>query len=985
MRSKQDYAEYLWDGTEPPADSTAMPAASRGYAQYCRPRLASLMQALSMDKAYHKAVGDYLFYSDEQGCEVQVTDFLGGFGASLFGHNHPALVAVAKNSLERNRPFNAQVSTRSSAASLCAKLDELLFARTGRHFITTLASTGTEAVEAAIKHAELAHQKRIERILEELRKTIITLKKRYHAGSLRPAPEFAAMIEAAIGGCGDPDFGKQVWTLRDYAKRAFQKPPVFLSLVRAFHGKTSGSVQLTHNEEYRVPFSRIGIDVVFVNPDDPGSLQRAVDQATITYLWPEPNEQGDIQLTLKRHVNISAFFIEPLQGEGGIHAVPRDFLALAREICTRHAIPLVFDEIQSGVGRTGTFLFSEQQNIVADYYLLSKSLGGGLSKIAAMMVPREMYEEEFGVIHSSTFAEDGHSAAIALAALNLLEHDPFILDNCRARGEQLKAGLTKLQQRYPTVIKDVRGQGLMLGVEFAPQDAVTSKPFRAFSGQMGYIIAGYLLSEHCIRVAPTLSQHATIRIEPSAYISPAECDRFLGAIDRLCEITLKQNFYALTKFIVGAATPFTKAPVEDLSQPYIPNVKSKTSGHVAFMGHFIKAHHLHHFGREFLPFTPEQCLDFLTRIHLIIDPFIAEQRVVKSLTGEEVTLSFIALPIDSQLIAMHMLANDLEPIQAMVEKAVALAIAQGCQAVGFGGFSSIVSRNCESIYTDSISLTTGNSFTVAMGLEAMHTAAQQAGIDLDTARYAGIGANGNICSIYSEIMAELVPRIILIGRPGRIERLRMVAADIYANAFAQVVTHAYPPANGPSGAEALRGVAGVISKTRAAKELLRCYRNVDQIGLWLLDRLQQELGDDAPVILTEDYDYLKEANLIVGASNTYHPVIFPHMLGEGPIIINDIALPEDTDESVRIERPDVMWICGGLVRLPLNPDFFISGIPLEPGLSYACMAETLLMGLTNLRGDFSFGKINRTQVKKIREIARIHGFALGSFKTERSY
>jgi predicted amino acid dehydrogenase len=403
------------------------------------------------------------------------------------------------------------------------------------------------------------------------------------------------------------------------------------------------------------------------------------------------------------------------------------------------------------------------------------------------------------------------------------------------------------------------------------------------------------------------------------------------------------------------------------------------------MGHFVNANHLHCFGKEFLPFTSVQCLEFLTRIHSILDPFVAQQRIVKSLTGEEVTLSFIALPIDSQLIAMRMLANDLEPVQAMVEKAVALAIDQGCQAVGFGGFSSIVTRNCENIHTDSISLTTGNSFTVAMGLEAMHTAAHQAGINLDTARYAGIGANGNICSIYSEIMAEIVPRIILIGRPGKSERLRTVAADIYANAFAQIMTQAYPPADGSSGAEALHGVARAISETRAVRELLRCHQSVHEIGLWLLGRLQQELGENAPVILTEDYGYLKEANLIVGASNTHHPVIFSHMLGPGPIIINDIALPQDTDESVRIERPDVIWISGGLVRLPLNPDFSINGIPLEPGLSYACMAETLLMGLANLQGDFSCGKINRAQVKKIREIARTHGFTMGSFKTERSY
>ncbi len=132
---------------------------------------------------------------------------------------------------------------------------------------------------------------------------------------------------------------------------------------------------------------------------------------------------------MKIYVNVSGIFVEPIQGEGGIHILSKDFLEFCRRTASEHEIPLIFDEIQCGMGRTGTFTYSEQTGVIADYYLFSKSLGGGLSKISALLIKDTLYEEDFGFIHTLTFAEDDHSSALALTDLNLLERNESLYQN----------------------------------------------------------------------------------------------------------------------------------------------------------------------------------------------------------------------------------------------------------------------------------------------------------------------------------------------------------------------------------------------------------------------------------------------------------------------------------------------------------------------------------------------------------------------------
>jgi acetylornithine/succinyldiaminopimelate/putrescine aminotransferase len=398
-----------------------------------------LLQSIGLDAIYERAEGDYLWQRRDERL-VPVLDLVGGYGANLFGHHHPELVAVAHRHFEEKRPFHAQAACRPGAArlaeSLCRRLGD---------YVVTFTNSGAETIEAALKHA----------LLE------------------RPRPMF--------------------WAVQ-----------------RAFHGKTLGAIQF--NWSYRAPYEGHGPRVRFLDPSDPAGYQAV---------------ESEIE-------SVSAVFLEPIAGEGGIRRLPDEFVQWISPLCHRAGVPIVVDEIQSGMGRTGTFLACQQMGLEPDYLCLSKSLGGGLAKIGALLVKRQRFVEEFSIKHTSTFAEDDFSCDIAYKALELLERDR-LPKRCAALGRFLADQLEELRSIYPDKIREVRSHGLMIGFEL--QDHSDSYTLGALSqqGYLGYFAAAFLLNEHDIRVVPTLSDPCTLRIEPSAYITEHDLTRFVRAAEDLCE------------------------------------------------------------------------------------------------------------------------------------------------------------------------------------------------------------------------------------------------------------------------------------------------------------------------------------------------------------------------------------------------------------------------------------------------------------------
>jgi predicted amino acid dehydrogenase len=330
--------------------------------------------------------------------------------------------------------------------------------------------------------------------------------------------------------------------------------------------------------------------------------------------------------------------------------------------------------------------------------------------------------------------------------------------------------------------------------------------------------------------------------------------------------------------------------------------------------------------------------------------------------------------ITSSVIARHMKENNLQPLQDKINDCIRFAEANGCTMIGFGGFTSIITGNCKNIAMDNIAYTTGNSFTTAMGIKAMLAEAPALGIDIKDATFAAVGAAGNIASVYAEFMAQQVRKIILVGAKGRTENISNLALKIFAAAVQEIVHHP---------GEVKSGIAGSLIFSRAIRLLVSLQlQTINYKELYQL--VMAELDEDFPIVVTDDINMIKEANLILSSTNTPDAVIYPKMLGKQPIVICDIALPFDVDTSVK-KMSNVKLIKGGVVKIPNSDHFKIGGIRLPKGNAYACLSETLVLGLAGITNNYSYGNISLDQVKQVYQLGKMHGFTLGQSKLECSY
>ncbi|MER3416833.1 MAG: aspartate aminotransferase family protein [Gemmataceae bacterium] len=233
--------------------------------------------------------------------------------------------------------------------------------------------------------------------------------------------------------------------------------PRAIAFLGAFHGRTYGAMSLSGSKVvHRRGFSPLVPEIHHVPYPRRDVLEDPTTARPIVQL---------IEETLMRRLaapdEVAAIFVEPIQGEGGYHVPPPDFLPLLRELCDRYGILLVADEVQTGMGRTGRMFACEHWGVEPDILCLAKGIASGMP-LGAMIARAEVMDWPSGS-HASTFGGNPVSCAAALATIELLEQG--LIANARVRGEQLKAGLAQLQERFPEYLRDVRGLGLMVAVD----------------------------------------------------------------------------------------------------------------------------------------------------------------------------------------------------------------------------------------------------------------------------------------------------------------------------------------------------------------------------------------------------------------------------------------------------------------------------------------------------------------------------------------
>ncbi len=989
------------------------------YGEYIRPAMYDLIHALRLDVEYTRGAGDYLYYRNAAGEEIGVLDLAGGFGATMLGHNHPEIAETIRSCNDRGVPMHAQGSLRETAGRLAERLNAVFPGKEKR--ITFFTNSGAEAVECALKHAELNRMNRFLELGKSLFRNFNEVKAffRMHSSIKMPKEYREKGFDALLG-----DIMIQTRMLE-------QLPPIVVCAERSFHGKTTGALRITGNPLYREAFSRLsGIDVRFVEFNNLEEMERVLKDCYFTLRRLAVND-GRIEIVEEKHLNVAAVIVEPIQGEGGIRVAKQSYMSGIAQLRKKYGFEWILDEIQTGMGRTGKFFAMEHYRFdhdAVDYVLLSKSLGGGTHKIGAMMVREAIHDPRFGLLHTSTFAEDGVSSEVGLKALELLtRNNRRVIRNAGEKGRYFINELEKLKAEYPAIIKDVRGRGLMIGIEFTTLEGNASLAFARLGAQgvLGSVLAGYLFHEHRIRTAPPLNSLLSktpsniIRIEPSAFISKEDIDRVVSALRRACEIIKKCNGYEFTKYVVGRETPGSNHEIADYrhidtrAQKHDPEFDE--SRRMAFLIHPLDINQvvedfdpsLQKFGNVVDPETgrTERELYWDTLVPLL-ESFVYRTVNVKSpRTGDRVRAHFIGfLYTTKQMIELR--RNAPRQLADGVQKAVDLGAALGAQICGLGAFTSIVTHNGTDLDDTFIHITSGNSYTSALVWQSILKAAGYMGIDLNKCVCAVVGAGGNIGSVTASLLSEDIPRLLLIGRQkrGADEELAKVACSIYSDTVD--ILRVTPPDKlkglpAAIAADLMLPYAAFMSKEFRFNEqkindfIEANYKGKEQkiahlvksifhqrpdpdIGEKIYEAVRLKHGEDPYITVTTDIKkYIPQADIIVSAVSADTSIIDVDWIKPGALV-NDVSLPTSISNEIYERRPDALAIQGGVGHLPEYIDLGIPG--LAAGATLGCMAETFILTMMNMTENFSFGAITKQQVVKIWETGNILGFGIAAIK-----
>jgi putrescine aminotransferase len=276
--------------------------------------------------------------------------------------------------------------------------------------------------------------------------------------------------------------------------RAATKRRKIVATRNAYHGKTLGALSASGRDYFKDAYTPLLHDIAHVEYGDTSELQAKLAGA-------------------------AAFIVEPVQGEGGVNVPPPGYLRRVREICDATGAVFIADEVQTGLGRCGMLFGCNRDDVVPDVMTLAKGLSGGIIPVGAYIARPAVWNAAYAkdpVMHTSTFGGGELACAAALAAMNALVDDGLV-ENAHVRGAQLLAGAQALATKYPTVVKEARGLGLLVGVELSSE------------GYGGWIIPEMV--KRGVTAAWTLNMQKVIRLEPPLVVSAQQVERALEALE----------------------------------------------------------------------------------------------------------------------------------------------------------------------------------------------------------------------------------------------------------------------------------------------------------------------------------------------------------------------------------------------------------------------------------------------------------------------
>ena len=282
--------------------------------------------------------------------------------------------------------------------------------------------------------------------------------------------------------------------------RLYTKRSTFIAALSGFHGKSLGSLSLMGKASFRAPFQSGMQDVRFVPYGDADALATEFERLDAI------------------GVGVAGVVLEPVQGEAGGIVPPDDYFPRVREICDRYGALFIADEVQTGMGRTGKLWGLDHWGVVPDIMCLGKALGGGVMPLSAFVSTAKIWEVMIPnpIIHSTTFGGNPIACAAGIAAITVtLDED--LPGQAAAKGEYVLRQLHLLRARYPGVLKEATGKGLLIGMEFPTQE-------------IGWKVASGLFKRGVL-VAGTYSKAQTIRLEPALNIPQPLLEEVVSRLD----------------------------------------------------------------------------------------------------------------------------------------------------------------------------------------------------------------------------------------------------------------------------------------------------------------------------------------------------------------------------------------------------------------------------------------------------------------------
>jgi acetylornithine/succinyldiaminopimelate/putrescine aminotransferase/predicted amino acid dehydrogenase len=685
--------------------------------------------------------------------------------------------------------------------------------------------------------------------------------------------------------------------------RARTGRPVILSATGSFHGKTLGALAATGQPQHARG----------VGPLPPGF---------------EHVEWGDLDTLAGRLAHdgarVAALFLEPIQGERGVHVPPRGYLAGARELCTEHGVALVLDEVQTGLGRTGRLFACEHEGVAPDVLLLGKALGGGLFPLGACLASPAFWDQGFALRHSSTFANNNVACRVGLAVLDTLARRGLCEEAAR-KGERLLARLRRLAHRYPRIIADVRGRGLLTAIELRPLGDVEGAflSYLDHQGLYAYAVAATVAENASVLVQPALGGSNALRVTPPLVISDRELDHALDGIEAVCD-ALDRNATETIVRAVCAVTPeraSVAVPAPDDPAPVLPPClpARAPAPSYAFVAHYTCLDDVVATNPSLAGLTPDELRRFCAFTEGLAPGVVMRAPTIRSATGATADGVILALPLLPEAMARRGPRSVAEDIG----RAVDLAASLGVRIVGLGGYTAPYSRRGLSVTGRGPGITTGNALTAGLAVAATLRVARQQGRAVSDARVAVVGARGSVGALCARLLARGRPRrLVLVGNP--------------------------------------------------------------KSGMAKLLRLQQDVERDGVAVeVTKDTQRIGECDIVITATAAARPALDGAPLMPGAIIC-DVARPPDASPQIRA-RADLTVIEGGRVALPDPRVRFgvgnLQGLP--EGVTLACLAETILLALEGDTRDTGIGfDVPLAAVDHVLALAARHGFHLPPLETE---